>query len=289
MHTAALLVRPLPGWADPLLSCLHPGANVAVLTSGHEAVLEARQAGLVVRDTLLVMLPAEMAAVVLLRAPLTRIVAMQVIKTGSGGLWIDACRISTTENLNGGAYSAGGRADKLPGDERMGAALGMFDPGAKPDRGFTQPTGRWPTNLVLVHGVGCRCEGTKKVKASNPTGQGCGDEERVRGVYMEGDPNSFVGNGGRVFYGKGTETVAAWQCEAACPVAEIDSMSGTLKTNAGSITPTMASMGFHGGSGSAREVKGDSGGASRFYPQFASEADMLSWIAMLLGGDPLRL
>jgi hypothetical protein len=44
----------------------------------------------------------------------------------------------------------------------------------------------------------------------------------------------------------------------------------------------MASMGYHGGSGSSREVKADAGGASRFYPQFESEDGLLAWLTALV-------
>lgn len=67
---------------------------------------------------------------------------------GTGGLNIDACRIETVENLNGGAYSTGGRAAAMTGDEREGAALGMFQPGAKAAGAYVQPAGRWPANIL---------------------------------------------------------------------------------------------------------------------------------------------
>jgi len=54
-----------------------------------------------------------------------------------------------------------------------------------------------------------------------------------------------------------------------CPVKALDEQTGELKTNPGQVTSEMASMGYHGGSGSTRQVVADSGGASRFFPQFA--------------------
>lgn len=61
---------------------------------------------------------------------------------------IDECRISTAENLNGGAYGATGGRDKLAGDDRTGASLGMLAPGAVAGRDFEQPAGRWPANII---------------------------------------------------------------------------------------------------------------------------------------------
>jgi len=52
-------------------------------------------------------------------------VAAQVLATGTGGLNIDATRITTADNLNGGAYSGG---------ERPNSAMG-----------------RWPANLILSY------------------------------------------------------------------------------------------------------------------------------------------
>jgi site-specific DNA-methyltransferase (adenine-specific) len=53
-----------------------------------------------------------------------------------------------------------------------------------------------------------------------------------------------------------------------CPVKMLDEQSGELRTNAGTVTSDMASMGYHGGLGSARQVVADAGGASRFFPSF---------------------
>lgn len=57
-------------------------------------------------------------------------------------------------------------------------------------------------------------------------------------------------------------------CVEGCPVKALDKQTGELKTNPGQVTSKMSSMGYHGGSGSARQVVADSGGASRFFPQF---------------------
>jgi len=72
-----------------------------------------------------------------------------VLIRSCGALNIDACRLPTTENLDGGAYSSGGR-QPLPGDGRTGAAAGMFEEGKGRLPGqYNQPAGRWPANVVL--------------------------------------------------------------------------------------------------------------------------------------------
>ena len=87
--------------------------------------------------------------IILARKPLVGTVAANVLAHGTGGINIDATRIETDDNLNGGAYSEGGR-DALPGDEREGSAAGMFaDGGGRIPGGFVQPSGRWPANVTL--------------------------------------------------------------------------------------------------------------------------------------------
>ena len=73
-----------------------------------------------------------------------------VLCHSAGALDIDGCRLPTTENLDGGAYSPGGR-QPLPGDARVGAAAGMFEEGRGRLPGqYDQPVGRWPANVILV-------------------------------------------------------------------------------------------------------------------------------------------
>jgi site-specific DNA-methyltransferase (adenine-specific) len=79
--------------------------------------------------------------IVLARKPLVGNVADNVMQYGTGALNIDASRIPTGENLNGGAYAKNGQP-RYDGTEhwrykREGHA------GA-----YTQPTGRWPANLI---------------------------------------------------------------------------------------------------------------------------------------------
>ena len=76
--------------------------------------------------------------IVMARKPLReRTVAAQVLATGTGAINVDACRIETSDNLNGGAYSGGSR----PTD--------FFDGLGRIEGGFQQPVGRWPANVVL--------------------------------------------------------------------------------------------------------------------------------------------
>jgi len=87
--------------------------------------------------------------IVLARKPLEGTVASNMERFGTGALNIDACRIETHENLNGGAYSGGKRA-AVSGDTRTVKGAGMYgeDGRLDPDK-FEQPKGRWPANLLL--------------------------------------------------------------------------------------------------------------------------------------------
>ena len=72
------------------------------------------------------------------RKPFAGTVAANVLEYGTGAINVDACRIETKDNLNGGAYSNGvdkSRLNQCPGPARDG-------------RTYKQPTGRWPANLI---------------------------------------------------------------------------------------------------------------------------------------------
>lgn len=76
---------------------------------------------------------------ILIRKPISeKTVAKNVLKWGCGGLNIDASRIETQDNLNGGTYSKNAQpqgASQVPGN-------GI-------NRDFIQPIGRFPANLVF--------------------------------------------------------------------------------------------------------------------------------------------
>jgi len=119
------------------------------------------------------------------RKPVEGTISSNVLKYGCGGLNIDASRIRTEDNLNGGAYLEKGNRGVLPGDSRTGAALGMLAPGKTVGHSFEQPDGRWPANLIL--------DGSEEVLAGFPeTTSGA-----MNGVYhntlMKGTPGQRDG------------------------------------------------------------------------------------------------
>lgn len=114
---------------------------------------------------------ARMKVVYLLRKPLSEgTITANVLKHGTGALNIDASRVPTNDNLNGGAYSSnaserhdgdeswrfknGGRK-KLPGDERDNKSSGILGEGSTSEFEYKQPSGRWPANVILQHLEGC--------------------------------------------------------------------------------------------------------------------------------------
>lgn len=90
-------------------------------------------------------------------------VAENVLQHGTGAINVDGCRVETSESLNGGAYAQNGARVAMAGDERTGAALGMFQPGKTTEKEFAQPVGRWPANIVH--------DGSEEVLAAFPDTQ----------------------------------------------------------------------------------------------------------------------
>lgn len=174
-------------------------------------------------------------------------VAANVLKHGTGALNIEASRIATQDDLNGGAYAKnpkerwdgtenwrfkrGGGRSRLPGDQREGAAAGMYQEGSQIDFEFQQPSGRWPTNLVLQHLPECRCKG-----------------------------------------------IEVWDCAPGCSATHLDEQSGHTISTGG---PTSGHNAFGQDSGwnphrnrpTAIQRPTDAGGASRFFKQVGGQGD----------------
>ena len=139
------------------------------------------------------------------RKPFKGTVAANVMAHGTGALGIDACRIPTDENLNGGAYAKFGNRGSLEGDLREGAAQGMFQAGKTADTDYVQPVGRWPANIIhdgsdavmaafpANAGAAAPVKGTEDSAAS--TGSVTGKRARVKGAF-----HADSGSAARFFY-----------------------------------------------------------------------------------------
>ena len=80
--------------------------------------------------------------ITLLRKPLEGTVAENTLKHGCGAINIDASRVDTSDNLNGGAYA------ENPTDRHDGKESWRFERGKGE---YKQPSGRWPANFILSH------------------------------------------------------------------------------------------------------------------------------------------
>lgn len=191
-------------------------------------------------------------------------VAANVLRWGTGALDIDATRISTSDNLNGGAYAVN------PTERWDGAENWRYKRGEQGNAGeYQQPSGRWPANLILQHLDGCVQDGTRTVR-----GDGHFPSSRPSGSQLSG-PEGHRGQTGLKERHLTSETVVAWTCAPGCPVAALDAQSGTSQSAAGIVNyaRTETSGWRHrGGSftpGHTWEAQGygDSGGASRYFKQ----------------------
>lgn len=89
-----------------------------------------------------------------LRSPPERNVVNNVLKHGCGALNIDGCRVATSDDLNGGAYSK----------NRKPRAMNPHGEGERQttvEADYKQPTGRWPAHVVLSHNEDCGDHCTK--------------------------------------------------------------------------------------------------------------------------------
>ncbi len=152
---------------------------------------------------------------VLCRKPMGQTVAANVLEHGTGGINVDGCRVATSDDLNGGAYSDG--EHPLAGS---GFKIG------RTESSYEQPAGRWPPNTLLSHSAAC--------------GPVCADD---------------------------------------CPIGELDRQSagmhsaGAARTGSGNPKPVVAtgsSWNIQSNTGDMMRF-GDSGGASRFFPNFTPD------------------
>lgn len=212
--------------------------------------------------------------ILVFRKPLSGTVAANVLEHGTGALNIDATRVRHASKEDFEKHHAQVEEVRKKGGVRGNSWKNASDLSGANE---VSEAGRWPANMVLVHSPGCKRVGRKKVQAANPAGKPCADEPRVRGVFGQGDPDSFVGNGSRTSYADedGTETVEAWECVDGCPVRALDEQSGdrpaTLTGRADPYASHENPGDNHGASwfgGGNSKVYADAGGASRYFSQF---------------------
>lgn len=137
------------------------------------------------------------------RKPLVGTVAENVLAHGTGALNIDACRIATVDDLNGGAYAEqGGRtvSQSMHGDS------GMNQPGKTTGREFVQPVGRWPANVIH--------DGSDEVLAAFPDAPGQLaaaniDQNRIKNRHAYGQMRAGEASADRRYTDTGSTNFAA--------------------------------------------------------------------------------
>lgn len=273
-----------PGWAASAHRDLLPGSH-AVALGPYTACIEARRAGFEIRDTLLVLSREGTDFAFLLRKPCSEsTVAENVLKHGTGGLNINATRVAHVSASDFERHKAGVEAIKARGGQMEGSWKNSSDLSGASD---VTTAGRWPSNLVLVHGPECRRAGTKRV----PNIGGSSSGMSAFGQNSGWNPhNNRVTSIDRHRDLDGLETIAAWACEPGCPVAELDRMSGSSQSavrqggEGAYLDPSREGWRFKRAEGGYT----DSGGASRFFPQFESEDALRAWFEKLIGLDPRK-
>lgn len=146
--------------------------------------------------------------VLMFRKPLAEpTIVEQVLKTGTGGININASRIKHSSKEDFEAHKAGVEAIKAKGGVRGNSWKNSSDLSGAND---VTSAGRFPPNVLLVHTDACKKIGTEKVQAhvinrfddgAKPFGNGAGHDYTT--VQM-GDEN-------------GEEEVVVWSCHPRCP------------------------------------------------------------------------
>lgn len=216
----------------------------------------------------------------LVRKPLEGTIAQNYAKYGTGVLNIDACRVAAQQDYRDKCASVVGITSP-----RNSVAYGEYDT-SEGREDSANDAGRWPPNLLLTHDARCRCIGSRAVKA-NPTwdtpnrdtapsaftgseisavrhANGRDGEASADKRYGAGGSNGFAATPGQ--RRDDAEDVPVWECVEGCPVLLLDRQSGERANG----------LGFNGAmpGQTARDTIGDTGTASRFFPQFEWNADL---------------
>ena len=247
-----------------------------------------RSRGIEIRDCLSVQTTEDPRFILLGRREMDDSVVRSVVRDGTGALMLGACRIGVEQRT----YDLKGAAENLNqltregNDQDDAKGLGAYGIEAKQVRiGEKTVRGRFPANLIFVHGEGCRKVGTKKVK--NTSGSVSGNEPSAVTKNAYGD---FQGRKSFNAYKNedGKEEVPDWNCQPDCPVRLVDEQSGVLESGfmEAGVTFTCNSQSYGKFSGvTQRDTYGDEGGASRFFKQVQTEDGLDEYLNKLIRGD----
>lgn len=192
--------------------------------------------------------------ILVFRKPLEGTVVENVVEHGTGALNIDAARVGIV----------GDDPNHRPGvTETTAETTSMFGVGGQ--RRGSMGSGRWPANVIFTHSEGCKVTGSKKVAAPvinkfddgmKPFGDGAGHSYTSE---KQGDEN-------------GQEDVDVYECVEGCPVRILDEQSGDSQSAVGGAAGKTVLGVLNDDAWVPKETPRhgytDSGGASRYFPQF---------------------
>lgn len=200
--------------------------------------------------------------ILMFRKPVERTVAANVLKHGTGGINIDGCRVAA--DLSEFISGTGNPRSGMGHAHGYGMGEGFGGENANPPH----PKGRWPTNLLLSHHPDCKQIGTKKVKSDGHFPARL-SQSRIFGQVRPGEQEErWMGE-------NGSEEIAVWECVEGCPVKELDDQSGNRESGGKHVVSKTSAKGYKPnafGTESREDephvMYSDSGGASRFFPNF---------------------
>ena len=181
-------------------------------------------------------------------------VASQVLRTGTGGININGCRVGAEARVNAPA-----------GNKAGGASYNMGVLGMPEDAEASVAVGRWPSNLVLSHGPGCKRIGSRTVDA--PV---INQFEDGMKPFGDGAGHPYTSKGG------GTEEQAVYDCEPGCPIGKLDEQSGASRSvprrgdEGAPLDASQENWRFTRVAGGFE----DEGGASRYFANFEPDYDV---------------
>jgi DNA modification methylase len=205
---------------------------------------------------------------ILCRKPLSeKTVAANVLLHGTGGINVDASRIDAGKEkivspLKRSVSAHEGWQRPWNSDvEAMDRANRQKHIAAEK----AQTQGRFPSNLVLSHNEDCVEVGTKSIKL-NGSGKCSGNTTKDKSMFGIGSHELSHGKG------DGTETVSAFECTPGCAVAMLDEQSGVRPSSRGDYKNPNKEYKF-GGLDADNTYANETGGASRFFKTFQSNAN----------------
>jgi hypothetical protein len=212
--------------------------------------------------------------ILLARKPLDGTVVHNVMQYGTGALNTNGCRVRFGGPGDEAEAKNKNRHLDFHSGLRDNSVYGK-DTASREKYGNWNPSGRWPSNIILLHQPGCVNNGPKQVGSDGhwPNGQLTG--------YGHG-----IGQGDYAYQGPGVQSKMEWKedwtCAEGCPVAELDRQTSHLQPAKGAYARKSGDRIFFGTMGDGKtdppDGRSDVGGASRFFSQFAgvdSSSDFL--------------